>query len=177
MWVLYPWNGDANEQVVTANYTFLQIYLYSTSNFCSLLSKTPDPTMSQIESSFDGNLCRCTGYRPIMDAFKTFAIDADPALLDKVPDIEECDKVTKTQNSLSAKKLILKAFQAKICPKTREPCTGKCSSKGIVGKIKTTDGEWYMPTTLEDLLGVLTQLPKGTNYKLVAGNITGFGNP
>jgi hypothetical protein len=41
--------------------------------------------------------------------------------------------------------------------------------------MRTTDGEWYMPTTLEDLIGLLNQLPKGTNYKLVAGNITGFG--
>jgi len=38
-------------------------------------------------------LCRCTGYRPILDAFKTFAMDASSNLLDKVPDIEECDKV------------------------------------------------------------------------------------
>lgn len=30
-------------------------------------------TLTEIEERFDGNLCRCTGYRPILTAFHTFA--------------------------------------------------------------------------------------------------------
>jgi len=33
------------------------------------------PRVSDCESSFDGNLCRCTGYRPILDAAKCIAQD------------------------------------------------------------------------------------------------------
>ena len=36
----------------------------------------------------DGNLCRCTGYRPILAAFKTFVPDADENTQQIIQDIE-----------------------------------------------------------------------------------------
>ncbi|CAG8618143.1 10822_t:CDS:10 [Funneliformis mosseae] len=39
----------------------------------ALLRNNPNPSEEEIEECFDGNLCRCTGYRPILDAAKTFA--------------------------------------------------------------------------------------------------------
>ncbi|KAG8531083.1 uncharacterized protein KY384_004440 [Bacidia gigantensis] len=38
----------------------------------ALLRNNTDPSELEIEEGFDGNLCRCTGYRPILDAAQTF---------------------------------------------------------------------------------------------------------
>lgn len=36
----------------------------------ALLDKYPDPSDQQIEDALEGNLCRCTGYRPIIKSIK-----------------------------------------------------------------------------------------------------------
>ncbi|XP_036420186.1 aldehyde oxidase 5 [Colossoma macropomum] len=38
----------------------------------TLLRNKPKPTMEEIRETLEGNLCRCTGYRPIVDGFKSF---------------------------------------------------------------------------------------------------------
>ena len=43
----------------------------------TLLRNNPRPSLHDVEEGFDGNLCRCTGYRPILDAAKTFAVDKE----------------------------------------------------------------------------------------------------
>ncbi len=39
----------------------------------ALLRNDTEPSELEIEEAFDGNLCRCTGYRPILDAAQSFS--------------------------------------------------------------------------------------------------------
>ena len=41
----------------------------------ALIRNDSDPSEHDIEEAFDGNLCRCTGYRPILDAAQTFSAE------------------------------------------------------------------------------------------------------
>lgn len=47
-------------------------------NMHAYLQQHPSPTEQQIEDLFGGNLCRCTGYRPILHGMRTFACDYNP---------------------------------------------------------------------------------------------------
>ncbi|PSN29310.1 hypothetical protein C0J52_27752 [Blattella germanica] len=125
--------------------------------------------MKEVENSFGGNICRCTGYRPILDAFKSLAVDATQDLVKKVEDIEELCKV-------------------KLCPRTGKTCSGKCSDnedhdiyhkKDIMGcadstiYIKNGDIEWFRVTDLKEVFDVFDRIGDKP-YRIVAGN-TGQG--
>ena len=108
-----------------------------------------------IEDLFDGNICRCTGYRPILDAFKSFADDANPELkerLSKVP-----------------------ASAQRTCPTTQRTCVGHghcgvapapeakggATSKlvshhknGKIGSQKLAEGNWLFPHSLDELMNI-----------------------
>lgn len=86
--------------------------------------------------------CRCTGYRPILDAFKSFA--------DNVTDIEEL----------------------KICKNTGKACPGMGSCGTITpschGKSKLNESfEWYTPTKVSELLDIIKGLPQNAKYRYI----------
>ncbi|XP_028281021.1 aldehyde oxidase 6 [Parambassis ranga] len=43
----------------------------------TLLRNKPQPSMEDVTQALAGNLCRCTGYRPIVDGCRTFCQEAD----------------------------------------------------------------------------------------------------
>ncbi|KAJ9374596.1 hypothetical protein DTO282E5_679 [Paecilomyces variotii] len=40
----------------------------------AVIRNNPEPSEHVVEEAFDGNLCRCTGYRPILDAAQSFSV-------------------------------------------------------------------------------------------------------
>ncbi|XP_046360643.2 xanthine dehydrogenase-like [Haliotis rufescens] len=157
-----PWDGLHPLQDRLAQYNGSQCGFCSPGqvmNMYGLLKRTPTPTMQQVENTFDATICRCTGYRSILDAMKSFASDAPPTLPGGTIDIEELDK--------------------KICSKTGKTCTGRCSSERqtdpehVPLHIVLQGSQWYKPTTRQQLYALLGQ-HKGDNYRLVFGN-SGFG--
>ncbi|XP_059485744.1 xanthine dehydrogenase-like [Neocloeon triangulifer] len=122
-------------------------------NMYSLVADGKTPTMAEVENAFGGNLCRCTGYRSILDAFKALAKDATPMMKKQCADIED---------------------MYKICSKTGLACSGSCKKDSnfeeIVPKsVKIPAANWYKVTTLNDLFSVITSLG-ATVYQLSAGN-------
>ena len=140
------------------------------------MATNPESVTSQdIEDLFDGNICRCTGYRPILDAFKSFADDANDEIKNRLNKLPESAK--------------------RKCPITQQACVGRgkcgnnqpsnevgCGVKGMFGSNKnseiglqnTTEGKWLFPQSLDELIHIFKTLPDDNNYRLVAGN-TGTG--
>ena len=124
----------------------------------SLLLKNPKSTKAEIESAYDGNICRCTGYRPILDAMKTFSIESNPIDIEEIFKMKCLNNETKACNSKS-----------KCCSVNNE-CNMTCSMS-LTKKVHIISGttEWYTPKTLDDLYDLLNQY-KTTKYRLVGGN-------
>lgn len=45
----------------------------------TLLRNNPHPSMEQLDEYFTGNLCRCTGYRPILEGYRSLTTSAKPS--------------------------------------------------------------------------------------------------
>lgn len=112
--------------------------------------------MLEIEKSFASNICRCTGYRPILEAFKSFAKDAPKTDLLDIEDLDICEKT------------------GKICSKSCSDDEDWCliSKNEIEGftVLKLKDGrKWFQVNKVTDVFSIL--MTEGLNsYMLVAGN-------
>ncbi|XP_048451057.1 xanthine dehydrogenase-like [Rhincodon typus] len=107
-----------------------------------LLKNNQTPNVQEVEDIFDGNICRCTGYRPILDAMKSFAKDSDASLQGSLIDIEDL----------------------MICPMTNQRCDQNSSTGPAEGSdillYSNCRMKWYQPRTLEQLYDILQENPK-----------------
>ncbi|XP_037946118.1 indole-3-acetaldehyde oxidase-like [Teleopsis dalmanni] len=116
--------------------------------YALLQSKNGTVTMEEVENSFGGNICRCTGYRPILDAMKSFAVDSNIEVPAECQDIED--------------------LKTKTCPKTGGRCSGTCN--GVKKPLSYEDGsQWFWPKSIADIFNAFQQLEE-QKYILVAGN-------
>ncbi|CAH0726812.1 unnamed protein product, partial [Brenthis ino] len=126
------------------------------------LLKTNKMTMLEIEKAFGSNICRCTGYRPILEAFKKFASDAPHTL--EIPDIEDlkiCDKTGKT-------------CYMKNCEDSDWCFINKNELYNKVKHINLKDHrDWYRVEVLSDIFKIWQERGE-KSYMLVNGN-TGKG--
>lgn len=104
------------------------------SMYALLRSCQTPPSEELIEECLAGNLCRCTGYRPIVDAFRVFA---------KTNDVLYTDSSLSLQGGDS------------ICPSTGKPCS--CGSKSLsdrdTNKQSVTCGDRYEPVSYSEVDG------------------------
>ncbi|CAK7345783.1 unnamed protein product [Dovyalis caffra] len=124
-------------------------------------------TVIEAEKAIAGNLCRCTGYRPIADACKSFATDVDMEDLG-------FNHFWKKGDSQATKLSRLPSYS---------PNNGVCTfPEYLKREIKPSlplDSEkfsWYTPFSVEELqnLAKATDAKSRTLVKLVVGN-TGMG--
>ncbi|XP_008216630.2 xanthine dehydrogenase [Nasonia vitripennis] len=169
-WKITTIEGLGNKQV---GYHTLQAALAemngSQCGFCSggwimnmhSLIQNGKMTMKEIENSFASNICRCTGYRPILDTFKSFASDAPPAMKDQIKDIEDLHNVRKSCTN---------------CPK--KTCKGTCQDLEIIYKssiprsleLELHDSvKFHKVLDIEGIFAVFEKHPNST-YVMNGGN-------
>ncbi|RZC78957.1 hypothetical protein C5167_003225 [Papaver somniferum] len=125
-------------------------------------------TKSEAEKAISGNLCRCTGYRPIADACKSFAVDVDMEDLG-------LNSFWKKGDSESEKIGNLPSYNP-----SNEICTFpeflKTETKSKI--LWDSKGQcWHNPFSIEELEHLIESIESenGTSVKLVVGNTsTGY---
>ncbi|KAL5575105.1 hypothetical protein UlMin_016804 [Ulmus minor] len=124
-------------------------------------------TVCEAEKAIAGNLCRCTGYRPIADACKSFAADVD------IEDLGFNSFWSKEENKE------IKLNRLPLYNPSNEICTFPEFLKKEKSSAMSLDSErynWYFPGNIEELQNLLNvhDSNKWTKKKLVVGN-TGTG--
>ncbi|PNT73993.1 hypothetical protein BRADI_1g06200v3 [Brachypodium distachyon] len=131
-------------------------------------------TSCEAEHAVSGNLCRCTGYRPIVDACKSFAADVDLEDLGLNSFWKKgCADVGKLPEYSAGSVCTFPEFlKSEIKSSTVDQNTGDVSAPAAIAG---DGGGWYHPKSIEELHSLFESNWFDTNsVKIVASN-TGAG--
>ncbi|KAL5278948.1 XDH.2 family protein [Megaselia abdita] len=132
----------------------------------ALLRSMPEPSMKDMEVAFQGNLCRCTGYRPIIEGYKTFTKEFACGMGDK------CCKVNGNKCGEDVEDTLFEKSEFAPYDASQEPIFPpeiKLSSE-LDSQFLAFKGErvvWFRPVHLNHLLEIKTKYP---DAKIVVGN-------
>eukprot|EP00442_Polarella_glacialis_P052829 CAMPEP_0115055184 /NCGR_PEP_ID=MMETSP0227-20121206/4513_1 /TAXON_ID=89957 /ORGANISM="Polarella glacialis, Strain CCMP 1383" /LENGTH=612 /DNA_ID=CAMNT_0002439751 /DNA_START=45 /DNA_END=1879 /DNA_ORIENTATION=+ len=133
------------------------------------LCRKPEPTLADLEESFDGNLCRCTGYRPILDAAKTFACDKHncPPAPEGFKGPSEKPEAEGDARVFASTSATLASMASCPVPPVAFPEALRASAPHAPLQVVGSRVTWYRPADLASLLALKKAEPKA---KMVAGN-------
>ncbi|XP_042789247.1 xanthine dehydrogenase/oxidase-like isoform X2 [Panthera leo] len=137
----------------------------------TLLRNQPEPTIEEIEDAFQGNLCRCTGYRPILQGFRTFARDGG-CCGGSGNDLNCCMNQKTDHKQITLSPSLFNPEEFMPLDPTQEPIFPPelLRLKDTPQKQLRFEGErvtWIQASTLQELLDLKAQDPEA---KLVVGN-------
>lgn len=140
--------------------------------YALLRNAGPDASEIEVEEAFDGNLCRCTGYRPILDAAQSFNKSCGKSLANGgsgccMENGGGCNGANGVADTTAEKKFIPPAFihYDKTTELIHPPALKKYQFKPLAFGNKRK--KWYRPVTLEQLLEIKHAHP---GAKLIGGS-------
>ncbi|XP_078436113.1 aldehyde oxidase 1 [Wolffia australiana] len=110
--------------------------------------------------AISGNLCRCTGYRPIVDACRSFAVDFD---------LEDLGVNAFWRRGAAAADLLPRYAAAAVCTFPDFLKTEAAASASVAASLQIQQS-WYAPRSLKELRRILLAASSEARIKLVSGN-------
>lgn len=122
-------------------------------------------TQSEVEGALGGNICRCTGYRPILDTFQSLSNDASDEIKQKCIDIEDLMGNCKIKNKKNDSGNESDGDQN----------LDACLMELALAPQNVTVGErWYVVNEVREIFQIFDTMSEDQTYMLVGGN-TAYG--
>jgi xanthine dehydrogenase/oxidase len=123
------------------------------------------PDIEDVKKCLQGNLCRCTGYRPILQGFETFCNPRDKNNQTKIETSEEL---------LDSKEVEFKEYSREADPPVPKEILQTTLASKILMLIDSSDCAWYQPTNEKQLIQLQKTLPE---YRLLGGDTGWYQQP